>query len=68
MTLQRRVVTENNGAESYLTYAGDVAIGFDTPKDGNVAEQAPVDAGSYVVTLTSTKPPTTPRMRFRPRS
>lgn len=37
--------------ESYLTYAGDVAIGFDTPTDGNVAEQAPVDAGSYVVTL-----------------
>ena len=35
----------------YLTYAGDVAIGFDTPTDGNVAEQAPVDAGSYVVTL-----------------
>ena len=46
-----KVVTENNGAESYLTYAGDVAIGFDTPTDGNVAEQAPVDAGSYVVTL-----------------
>lgn len=40
-----KVVTENNGAESYLTYAGDVAIGFDTPTDGNVAEQAPVDAG-----------------------
>lgn len=37
--------------ESYLTYAGDVAIGFDVQKDGNVAEQAPVDAGSYVVTL-----------------
>ena len=37
--------------ESYLTYAGDVAIGFDVPTDGNVAEQAPVDAGSYVVTL-----------------
>lgn len=35
----------------YVTYAGDVAIGFDTPTDGNVAEQAPVDAGSYVVTL-----------------
>ena len=35
----------------YLTYAGDVAIGFDTPTDGNVAEQAPVDAGDYVVTL-----------------
>lgn len=35
----------------YLTYAGDVAIGFDTPTDGNVAEQAPVDAGEYVVTL-----------------
>ena len=46
-----KVVTENNGAESYLTYAGDVAIGFDTPTDGNVAEQAPVDAGEYVVTL-----------------
>ena len=35
----------------YLTYAGDVAIGFDVQKDGNVAEQAPVDAGDYVVTL-----------------
>ena len=46
-----KVVTENNGAESYLTYAGDVAIGFATPTDGNVAEQAPVDAGEYVVTL-----------------
>ena len=46
-----KVVTENNGAESYLTYAGDVAIGLDTPTDGNVAEQAPVDAGSYVITL-----------------
>lgn len=44
----------NTGTEFvdwYLTYAGDVAIGFDTPTDGNVAEQAPVDAGSYVVTL-----------------
>lgn len=41
--------TEN--PEHYLTYAGDVAIGFDTPTDGNVAEQAPVDAGDYVVTL-----------------
>ena len=38
-------------ADYYLTYAGDVAIGFDTPTDGNVAEQAPVDAGDYVVTL-----------------
>ena len=44
----------NTGTEFvdwYVTYAGDVAIGFDTPTDGNVAEQAPVDAGSYVVTL-----------------
>lgn len=38
-------------ADYYLTYAGDVAIGFDVQKDGNVAEQAPVDAGDYVVTL-----------------
>ena len=38
-------------ADYYLTYAGDVAIGFDVAKDGNVAEQAPVDAGDYVVTL-----------------
>lgn len=35
----------------YVTYAGDVAIGYNTPADGNVDEQAPVDAGSYVVTL-----------------
>lgn len=35
----------------YLTYAGDVAIGYNVQKDGNVAEEAPVDAGSYVVTL-----------------
>lgn len=35
----------------YVTYAGDVAIGFDVQKDGNVAGQAPVDAGEYVVTL-----------------
>lgn len=41
--------TEN--PEHYLTYAGDVAIGFDKAEDGNVAEQAPVDAGDYVVTL-----------------
>lgn len=50
-----KVVTENNGAESYLTYAGDVAIGYYATeadqKNGNVAEQAPVDAGDYVVTL-----------------
>ena len=41
--------------ESYLTYAGDVAIGYYATeadqKNGNVAEQAPVDAGDYVVTL-----------------
>ena len=39
----------------YLTYAGDVAIGYYATeadqKNGNVAEQAPVDAGDYVVTL-----------------
>lgn len=38
-------------AESYFTYAGDVAIGYNTPADGNVDEQAPVDAGEYAVTL-----------------
>lgn len=38
-------------AESYFTYAGDVAIGYNTPADGNVDEQAPVDAGTYTVTL-----------------
>ena len=35
----------------YITYAGDVAIGYNTPADGNVDEQAPVDAGEYAVTL-----------------
>ena len=35
----------------YITYAGDVAIGYNTPVDGNVDEQAPVDAGAYTVTL-----------------
>ena len=42
-------------ADYYLTYAGDVAIGYYATeadqKNGNVAEQAPVDAGDYVVTL-----------------
>lgn len=41
--------TEN--PEHYLTYAGDVAIGYNVQKDGNVDEQAPVDAGTYTVTL-----------------
>lgn len=35
----------------YITYAGDVSIGYNTPADGNVDEQAPVDAGTYTVTL-----------------
>ena len=38
-------------AESYFTYAGDVAIGYNVQKEGNVDEQAPVDAGTYTVTL-----------------
>ena len=56
-SMQQNGYTKLTGVEGkaandyYLTYAGDVAIGFDTPTDGNVAEQAPVDAGSYVVTL-----------------
>ena len=56
-SMQQNGYTNLTGVEGkaandyYLTYAGDVAIGFDTPTDGNVAEQAPVDAGSYVVTL-----------------
>lgn len=41
--------TEN--PEHYLTYAGDVAIGYNVQKEGNVDEQAPVDAGTYTVTL-----------------
>ena len=48
----------NTGTEFvdwYLTYAGDVAIGYYATeadqKNGNVAEQAPVYAGDYVVTL-----------------
>ena len=43
--------TVPTSAESYFTYAGDVAIGYNTPVDGNVDEQAPVDAGTYTVTL-----------------
>lgn len=43
--------TVPTSAESYITYAGDVAIGYNTPADGNVDEQAPVDAGTYTVTL-----------------
>ena len=56
-SMQQNGYTKLTGVEGkaandyYLTYAGDVAIGFDVQKDGNVAEQAPVDAGSYVVTL-----------------
>ena len=56
-SMQQNGYTNLTGVEGkaandyYLTYAGDVAIGFDVPTDGNVAEQAPVDAGSYVVTL-----------------
>lgn len=47
-------LTGNNGTEGvdwHITYAGDVAISFDVPEEGNVAEQAPVDAGDYVATL-----------------
>lgn len=44
-------LTVPTSAESYFTYAGDVAIGYNTPADGNVDEQAPVDAGTYTVTL-----------------
>ncbi len=47
-------LTGNNGTEGvdwHITYAGDVAIGYNTPADGNVDEQAPVDAGTYTVTL-----------------
>lgn len=43
--------TVPTSAESYFTYAGDVAIGYNVQKDGNVDEQAPVDAGTYTVTL-----------------
>ena len=56
-SMQQNGYTNLTGVEGkaandyYLTYAGDVAIGFDTPTDGNVAEQAPVYAGDYVVTL-----------------
>ena len=44
-------LTVPTSAESYFTYAGDVAIGYNVQKDGNVDEQAPVDAGTYTVTL-----------------
>lgn len=43
--------TVPTSAESYFTYAGDVAIGYNVQKEGNVDEQAPVDAGTYTVTL-----------------
>lgn len=42
-------VQEN--AETYFTYAGETAIGQNVPSNGNVDEQAPVDAGTYTVTL-----------------
>ena len=38
-------------AETYFTYAGETAIGQNVPSNGNVDEQAPVDAGTYTVTL-----------------
>ena len=43
--------TVPTSAESYFTYAGNVAIGYNVQKEGNVDEQAPVDAGTYTVTL-----------------
>lgn len=42
--------TGNIPGEYYVTYAGDVAIGGNIPANGNVDEQAPVDAGTYTVT------------------
>ena len=38
-------------SEPYFTWAGDIAIGVNEAMEGNVDEQAPVDAGTYTVTL-----------------
>lgn len=40
-----------NASGDYLTWTGDVAIGYNVPAEGNVQQQKPVDAGSYVLTL-----------------
>ena len=44
-------VTGDAMSETYFTWAGDIAIGVNEAKEGNVDEQAPVDAGTYTVTL-----------------
>ena len=44
-------VTGGAMSEPYFTWAGDIAIGVNEAKEGNVDEQAPVDAGTYTVTL-----------------
>ena len=44
-------VTGDAMSEPYFTWAGDIAIGVNEAKEGNVDEQAPVDAGTYTVTL-----------------
>lgn len=43
--------SKSDSQDYYVTYAGDVAIGGNVQKDGNVDEQAPVNAGSYAVTV-----------------
>lgn len=43
--------TKSDDQNYYITYTGDVAIGGNEPKDGNVDEQAPVNAGTYTVTV-----------------
>lgn len=62
----------NTGTEFvdwYVTYAGDVAIGFDTPTDGNVADQARSTRAAMLVTLhVNETAELSPHMRFRPRS
>ena len=44
-------VTDDAMSKPYFTWAGDIAIGVNEAKEGNVDEQAPVDAGTYTVTL-----------------
>lgn len=43
--------SKSDSQDYYVTYVGDVAIGGNVQKDGNVDEQAPVNAGSYAVTV-----------------
>ena len=54
MSAPEEVLAALGVTESYdrhSTWTGDVAIGYNVPAEGNVQQQKPVDAGSYVLTL-----------------